>query len=406
MAEKKSDILQGTLDLMVLKTLDAMGPMHGYGIARRIEQISDEALQVNQGTIYLCLIRLVQKGWINAGVGHLGEQPQGEVLRHLEGRPETARGRDRELGARFRGHRTTTAARNAEVTPDDRIEGARSPGFAHFSRPASLIPTSNRSWNRTSTMLSEDNVRGGMTPQRGATCGVDSLGCPYFDQGAASRGPRAAGGGNRAAGSAFCGPPDRQGTTVLGRGNSGVGARHRCQRDRLHRGECRFPPRAAGRGCRPALHADAGRVGRVAASTFRMRELQDWHDQSRTFAGLAAFTDATMNISDDRALPEQAEGTWLTANAFGALRQRPLLGRDFAVGDERKGAEPVVIIGYGLWKNRYGARSERARDVSARERTAGNDHRRHARAHEVSRQHRALGAVRPRRSATGATSVR
>lgn len=65
----KSDILQGTLDLMVLKTLDAMGPMHGYGIARRIEQISEEALQINQGTIYLCLIRLVQKGWIAAEWG-------------------------------------------------------------------------------------------------------------------------------------------------------------------------------------------------------------------------------------------------------------------------------------------------------------------------------------------------
>ena len=69
MAQTKSEILQGTLDLMVLKTLDAMGPMHGYGIARRIEQLSEEALQVNQGTIYLCLIRLVQKRWIKAGWG-------------------------------------------------------------------------------------------------------------------------------------------------------------------------------------------------------------------------------------------------------------------------------------------------------------------------------------------------
>lgn len=69
MLETKSDILQGTLDLMVLKTLDAMGPMHGYGIARRIEQVSEEALRVNQGTIYLCLIRLVQKRWISAEWG-------------------------------------------------------------------------------------------------------------------------------------------------------------------------------------------------------------------------------------------------------------------------------------------------------------------------------------------------
>jgi PadR family transcriptional regulator, regulatory protein PadR len=69
MPDSRSEILQGTLDLMVLKTLDALGPMHGYGIARRIEQISEEALQVNQGTIYLCLIRLVQKKWITAAWG-------------------------------------------------------------------------------------------------------------------------------------------------------------------------------------------------------------------------------------------------------------------------------------------------------------------------------------------------
>ena len=60
----KSDVLQGTLDLMVLKTLDVMGPMHGYGLARRIEQVSDQALAVNQGTLYPALVRLEQRGWI------------------------------------------------------------------------------------------------------------------------------------------------------------------------------------------------------------------------------------------------------------------------------------------------------------------------------------------------------
>src|SRR5919106_5804781 len=69
MDDERSKILQGTLDLMVLKTLDAMGPMHGYGIALRIEQLSEDALRINQGTIYLCLIRLVQKGWIKAQWG-------------------------------------------------------------------------------------------------------------------------------------------------------------------------------------------------------------------------------------------------------------------------------------------------------------------------------------------------
>jgi PadR family transcriptional regulator len=65
----RSEILQGTLDLMVLKTLASMGPLHGYGIARRIEQISEEALQVNQGTIYASLVRLMHKRWITGAWG-------------------------------------------------------------------------------------------------------------------------------------------------------------------------------------------------------------------------------------------------------------------------------------------------------------------------------------------------
>jgi PadR family transcriptional regulator, regulatory protein PadR len=69
MAESKSDILQGTLDLMVLQTLDAMGPLHGYGLARRIEQISEDVLQLNQGTIYASLLRLQQRRWISASWG-------------------------------------------------------------------------------------------------------------------------------------------------------------------------------------------------------------------------------------------------------------------------------------------------------------------------------------------------
>ena len=69
MTDDKSEILQGTLDLMVLQTLHAIGPLHGYGIARRIEQVSREGLLVNQGTIYLCLVRLLQKRWIIAEWG-------------------------------------------------------------------------------------------------------------------------------------------------------------------------------------------------------------------------------------------------------------------------------------------------------------------------------------------------
>jgi transcriptional regulator len=69
MGENKSDVLQGTLDLMVLKTLESMGPLHGYGIARRIEQVSSNTLSMNQGTIYPALLRLEQRGWIKSEWG-------------------------------------------------------------------------------------------------------------------------------------------------------------------------------------------------------------------------------------------------------------------------------------------------------------------------------------------------
>jgi PadR family transcriptional regulator, regulatory protein PadR len=69
MPESKLDLLQGTLDLMVLQTLTIMGTLHGYGIARRIEQVSGDELLLNQGTIYASLVRLQQRGWISAAWG-------------------------------------------------------------------------------------------------------------------------------------------------------------------------------------------------------------------------------------------------------------------------------------------------------------------------------------------------
>ena len=66
---QKSEVLQGTLDLMVLKVLEALGPQHGYGIARRIEQVSQQVLQLNEGTVYTSLLRLQQRKWISAEWG-------------------------------------------------------------------------------------------------------------------------------------------------------------------------------------------------------------------------------------------------------------------------------------------------------------------------------------------------
>jgi PadR family transcriptional regulator, regulatory protein PadR len=76
MAKPKSDVLQGTLDLMILKTLQSMGPLHGYGIARRIEQVSSDTFSLNHGTIYPALLRLQQRKWIRSewGTSDTGRQ--------------------------------------------------------------------------------------------------------------------------------------------------------------------------------------------------------------------------------------------------------------------------------------------------------------------------------------------
>jgi len=75
----KLDILQGTLDLMVMRILDTMGPLHGYGLARRIEQISEDALQINDGTIYASVTRLLQRRWI---AGQWGTSDNGRKAKY------------------------------------------------------------------------------------------------------------------------------------------------------------------------------------------------------------------------------------------------------------------------------------------------------------------------------------
>jgi PadR family transcriptional regulator PadR len=99
----KADVLQGTLDLLVLKTLDTMGPMHGYGIAQRIQQISQDVLQLNQGTLYPALLRLNQQGWLRSewGISENNRRARYYSLTH-SGRKQLAEERanwDRVAGA-------------------------------------------------------------------------------------------------------------------------------------------------------------------------------------------------------------------------------------------------------------------------------------------------------------------
>jgi predicted permease len=88
------------------------------------------------------------------------------------------------------------------------------------------------------------------------------------------------------------------------------------------------------------------------------QELQDWRRQATSFVDMAAFSQTTMNIADDRAMPEQQTGGRVSDNLFRVLGQQPLVGRDFNPGDGAAGAERVVILGNTLWMNRYGSDPE------------------------------------------------
>ena len=91
MLKEKSDVLHGSLALMVLRTLDTLGPQHGWGIARRIEQISGDALALNQGTLYPSLLRLRTNGLGRLQMGHVGQQSARQVLLHHARRQKTTR---------------------------------------------------------------------------------------------------------------------------------------------------------------------------------------------------------------------------------------------------------------------------------------------------------------------------
>ncbi len=121
----KADVLQGTLDLMVLQTLDTLGPQHGYAIAARLEQVSSGALQLNMGTLYPALMRLEQRGLLKGSWGTTDDQPQGAVLRAHRRRPPRARQGEAGLGSHGRHHARAAARRGVRTAGPTRCAALR-----------------------------------------------------------------------------------------------------------------------------------------------------------------------------------------------------------------------------------------------------------------------------------------
>jgi putative ABC transport system permease protein len=102
------------------------------------------------------------------------------------------------------------------------------------------------------------------------------------------------------------------------------------------------------------LHIISWRPDRGRRIPSSYADLEDWRSQSRSFSAISAYQFEALNIGDDHAPPQQTQGAHVTANFFEVLREQPVLGRGFAAGDDRRGGEPLVLIGYELWTNRYG----------------------------------------------------
>ena len=354
MADSKSEILQGTLDLMVLKTLDAMGPMHGYGIARRIEQLSEDALQINQGTIYLCLIRLVQKGWIKAEWGTSENNRKAKFYAISKaGRKQLAA--ETENWERVSGviGRLLLLDRGGD---DDADRAAAAGGAAARVRRDATTSIATSTQELDSHLADAD---GRQHPPRhdargGAPGGAGFASGRRLAHRAASRRPRPA----RVVGSilqdlrfAFALiAKDRWfsaaaiAALALGIGANAVG--FTIVNAAFLRG---LPFEDADR----LLHPVVAEPIRPPFQRLVLPTCRTGARPAAAFAGACGVSRGAVNISDDRALPEQVQrhvghGERVRRPRAAAAPRPRLRARRRAAG-----ADPVVIIGYDVWKSRY-----------------------------------------------------
>ncbi len=173
MAKDKTDVLHGSLVFMVLRTLDTLGPLHGWGIARRIEQISGDALELNQGSLYPALLRLAANGLDHFEVGRIRQQPARQVLRHHPSRQETACRRSRKLGANRRHHGPFRKSGEGIIMTKMRVLFSRLAGLV---RKGNLEPDLDEELDFHLQMEIAENVRRGMTPDEARSAALRRFG--------------------------------------------------------------------------------------------------------------------------------------------------------------------------------------------------------------------------------------
>ena len=345
-----TDRLQGTLDLLVLKTL-AHAPMHGWNVALRIQEVSREALQINQGSLYPALHRLEDAGYIDSEWGTSENNRRARFYHSHGARPEAAGARDRQLASLRRGGRARAALRL-------RVRAMFSP--LHLARRFGVM-LHRRSFERR--LDEELRFHMDMVASRHLARGISAAQARELTQREFGSMPR------------FKEEMrDAHGITWI---------------DDLWR-DVRFAVRALlrtpgftaialltfalGIGAntaifslvnavllRPLPFPNAARVVRVfeslkdypGPSPVSYQNWRDWQQQATSFVALGGFTVSSAILGGEQE-PETARNASVTADVFSILGSRPLLGRTFAPEEETKGKDHVVILSEGLWRRRFG----------------------------------------------------
>ena len=363
MPASRLDLLQGTLDLLILRTL-ALGPMHGWAISQRIQQISDDVLRVNQGSLYPALHRLEDAGWIDAEWGRAREQPPGEVLPAHEAGRAAAERRAAPVGAH--GRSPCARARRESVRRSSTL--VRRPPNVTWTRLIRRL-RALRAGQALDGQLdvelqfhldleAERLVRAGHVPparrappRSRAFGGVERVSEECRDARGPARGL-----------DALCG------TSARRHARSGASRVRRCaailharpRHRRQHRDVQRHPRRAAEaaavRGRRSARAASGSRrrspVRTTSASRFASSTTTA--NSSRTSAGWWSSTRCRSTCSN-RGEPDRVDTGVVSANFFDVLGVRPILGRTFVDGRRRPrrrgraGPEPRLLA-HAVWR--------------------------------------------------------
>ena len=357
----KGEVWQGTLAMMVLKTLEALGPLHGYGIARRIEQMSGDVLSVNYGTLYPALLKLEQEGYIASEWGCLGQQPESEVLPAHQGWAEASAQRGRGVGADDRDRRAILFVERGIVM---RVLRPLRPLRALLLRFAGLFRGDrDRGFDDELeshlAMHIDDSVRAGMTPEAARRAALLKLGgvtqtreayrdrrrLPLLDHVAQDV---------RFAVRTLRKTPGFALIVILTLG-LGVGA------------NAAIFSVVNATLLRPLPYPDADRLVMVYAThpkngsvrdVMSFPEFEDWRVQSRSFEQIAAVTTRRATLySDGDGQAEFVPAVQATPGFFEALGVAPAIGRTFQTGEEQPGTR-VVVLSDGGWHHHFGGRSD------------------------------------------------